>query len=84
MAILERSSSYYGDRTNNSNPISDQEEANTTLTKCLSKSLKASVGTQLESESMRPLIFEGPTILSEGGTSQVLYHLVLAMVVAKE
>ncbi|KAI3735464.1 hypothetical protein L6452_14962 [Arctium lappa] len=68
MVTVKRSSSYNADRTNNSDSFSDKEESTTTRTKCISRSLKASLGKQLESESMRSPIFEGPTILSERGT----------------
>lgn len=69
MATLKRSSSYNADRTNNSDPVSDKEEATTTRTKCIPRSLKASLGKQPKSESMRSPISEGPRISSEGGTS---------------
>ncbi|XP_024985953.1 protein UPSTREAM OF FLC [Cynara cardunculus var. scolymus] len=69
VATLKRSSSYNADRTNNSDPISDKEEATATRTKCIPRSLKASLGKQPKSESMRSPISEGPRISSEGGTS---------------
>lgn len=68
VATLKRSSSYNADRTNNGDPIIDKEEA-PTRTKCIPRSLKASLGKHPKSESMRSPISVGPRISSESGLS---------------
>ncbi|XP_071711576.1 protein SOSEKI 3 isoform X2 [Rutidosis leptorrhynchoides] len=67
-ATLKRSSSYNADRTSNGDQVLDKEEA-PTRTKCIPRSLKASIGKRPKSESMRSPISLGPRISSESGLS---------------
>nr|GEY65040.1 hypothetical protein [Tanacetum cinerariifolium] len=64
MTTLKRSSSYNADRTNNGGPDLGKEETTTTRTRCIPRSLKASLSKHPKSESMRSPMSDGPRISS--------------------
>ncbi|PIN04601.1 hypothetical protein CDL12_22863 [Handroanthus impetiginosus] len=63
---LKRSSSFDGNRTTERfNSIEDKEEGSSTRTKCIPRSIKASLSKQPRCESMRSPPLEGPRISSD-------------------
>ncbi|KAL0390060.1 UNVERIFIED_CONTAM: protein UPSTREAM OF FLC [Sesamum calycinum] len=67
---LQRSSSYNADRsTQQLDSNGDKEEGSSTTSKCIPKSIKASLSKQPRSESMRSPLSEGPRISSERAAS---------------
>ncbi|KAL3518443.1 hypothetical protein ACH5RR_021032 [Cinchona calisaya] len=67
VATLKRSSSYNADRSNKQFDLDeDKEETSTTQSKCIPRSIKASLTKQPRSESMRSPLSEGPRISSDG------------------
>lgn len=67
VATLKRSSSYNADRSNKQFDLDeDKEETNTTQSKCIPRSIKASLSKQPRSESMRSPLSDGPRISSDG------------------
>ncbi|KAL0460135.1 UNVERIFIED_CONTAM: protein UPSTREAM OF FLC [Sesamum latifolium] len=67
---LQRSSSYNADRsTQQLDSNEDKEEGSSTTSKCIPKSIKASLSKQPRSESMRSPLSEGPRISSERAAS---------------
>ncbi|XAR60031.1 hypothetical protein NMG60_11033256 [Bertholletia excelsa] len=64
---LKRSSSYNADRScNKLDTAEDKEETTSTPSKCIPRSIKASLSKQPRSESMRSPILEGPRNSSDG------------------
>ncbi|KAL0369606.1 UNVERIFIED_CONTAM: protein UPSTREAM OF FLC [Sesamum angustifolium] len=67
---LQRSSSYNADRSSQQlDSNGDKEEGSSTTSKCIPKSIKASLSKQPRSESMRSPLSEGPRISSERAVS---------------
>ncbi|CAI9104966.1 OLC1v1003771C1 [Oldenlandia corymbosa var. corymbosa] len=64
---LKRSSSYNADRTNKEFDLDEEkEETSTSHSKCIPRSIKASLTKQPRSESMRSPLSDGPRISSDG------------------
>ncbi|CAI9774588.1 unnamed protein product [Fraxinus pennsylvanica] len=66
VSTLKRSSSYNADRTNKQfDSLEDEEEPNSTHSKCIPRSIKASLSKQPRCESMRSPLSDGPRISSD-------------------
>lgn len=64
---LKRSSSYNADRSNKQFDLDEEKEETSTMhSKCIPRSIKASLAKQPRSESMRSPLSEGPRISSDG------------------
>ncbi|CAK9182821.1 unnamed protein product [Ilex paraguariensis] len=67
VAVLKRSSSYNADRTSKQfDSGEDKEETTSAHSKCIPRSIKASLSKQPRSDSTRSPISEGPRISSDG------------------
>ncbi|KAL2557436.1 hypothetical protein Fot_02175 [Forsythia ovata] len=66
VTTLKRSSSYNADRTNKQfDSVEDKEEVSSMHSKCIPRSIKASLSKQPRCESMRSPLSEGPRISSD-------------------
>ncbi|XP_010243223.1 PREDICTED: protein UPSTREAM OF FLC [Nelumbo nucifera] len=67
LPVLKRSSSCNADRASKaSDPAEDKEEMESARSKCIPRSIKASLGKQARSETMRSPVSEGPRNSSAG------------------